>query len=118
MDPLDEAGDSDPWPDEPDEFDPDSLGPDPPRPPQVGTGESDVDRETFRAFWGAVVMANVGLLLPSLGLMLWYFRGMSTWGPVLVAVGAVSLYRAYRTYRDYTSDDGAAESDVTDGGGP
>lgn len=98
MRPLEKEEEDDPWPDEPDEFDPHSLGPEI---PSVDPPSGDVDRETFLAFWGAVLSLNVGLLLPSLGLMVWYFEGMATVGALLMAAGAASLYRTYRTYRGY-----------------
>lgn len=96
-----EDDDADAWPDEPDEFDPDSIGPDPPASPGVTTDETDVDEQTFRSFWGAVVMANVGLFCSSLGLMLWYFRGQAVVGLALIVVGFGSLARTYITYRRY-----------------
>ncbi|MFB6119053.1 hypothetical protein [Halosegnis sp.] len=91
----------DPTPAEPDEFDPDSLGPDPPDP----TAEDvSVDEETARAFWSAVVLANVGLFAGALGPMLAYFRGQLLVGTAVFLVGAVALARTYRIARDYGGD--------------
>ena len=97
---LDDAGESesDPWPDEPDEFDPDSLTPDT---PIAGNGEaidaeSDIDDELLRGFYAAVVLANVGLFGLSLGAMVAYFRGQLLLGGVAMLVGASALLRTYQ----------------------
>lgn len=96
----------DPWPDEPAELDPDSLGPGSGLAggSDLGEGDYDVDGETFRAFWGAVVMANVALFGLTVGPMFIFFRGDYAVGGLLFLVGLGSLARTYSTYRDYQSD--------------
>ena len=90
------------WPDEPDEFDPDSIGPDPPDSTST-LGESfgataDVSEDLFRAFWASVLFSNVALASLSLGAMLVYFRGdYGAGGPALV-VGAVAALATARYY--------------------
>ena len=92
----------DPNPAEPDEFDPDGLGPRP-TDPTAEDVDVEVDGETFRAFWSAVVLANLGLFDASLGLMLAYFRGQALLGGALFVAGVVALGHTYRIYRDYTA---------------
>ena len=100
MTPLEEDEES--WPDEPDEFDPDSLGPDPPDSTptireSLGAAE-DVSDGLFRAFWASVLFLNVALAAISIGLMLIYFRGdYGTGGPVLL-IGIVAGLGTARYY--------------------
>lgn len=124
---LYEAGEDpdDPWPHEPDEFDPHSLGPggDPGATDAEDAGQGDdrpeVDRETFRAFWGAVVVVNVGLFLVSVGPMLVYFRGQTALGGGMALAGLGAFVHAYVIYRRYrTEGDGDPEaSGSADGAG-
>jgi len=100
---------------EPDEFDPDSLGPDTPdaatvepdslgpdtpkapEPPEPSADPSDADPEVRGLFWVMVVIANVALLSMSLGVMFVAFQGRWPLGIQLAFVGAVlSLYVYYR----------------------
>lgn len=64
----------------------------------------DISNDVAVPFWAAVVYANVGLLLVSLGPMLAYFRGQVVVGGTLVLVGLVALYRTYTTYRAFERD--------------
>ncbi|PSQ54090.1 hypothetical protein BRD20_00715 [Halobacteriales archaeon SW_8_65_20] len=97
---LNDAGESesDPWPDEPDEFDPDSLTPDTPIAGDSGAAdtETDIDGELLRGFYAAVVLANVGLFGLSLGAMVAYFRGQLLLGGVAMLVGTSALFRTYQ----------------------
>lgn len=118
---LHDAGEEqdDPWPAEPAEFDPHSLGPSgDPASLDVDPVGTDVDRETFRAFWGAVVMVNVGLFCVAIGPMLVYFRDQVAVGGGLVLVGLVAFAQAYRTYRNYVDgeDEERDEDPDADGG--
>ena len=84
----------DPWPDEPAEFDPQSLGPDPPEPP---ADPSEADPQTARLFWGMVAVFNVALLALSVGLMLVGFQGRLRLGGALVVAGLIlAVYGTYR----------------------
>lgn len=102
---LRDAGESGDWPDEPEEFDPTSLGPDPVSPssgdPETATGAA------ADAFWSAVVLANVGLFAVCIGPMLAYFQGRVALGGAVFAVGAVALVRTYLIYDRATGDDEA-----------
>ncbi|MFC7235866.1 DUF7322 domain-containing protein [Halosegnis marinus] len=111
---LRSAGDDGGWPDEPEEFDPTSLGPDPvsPSPPETDAEGGDL----ADAFWNAVVLANVGVLAVSVAPMFVYFQGRLALGGGLFAVGAVALYRTYRVYDRATSDDGSEDPEEDDGG--
>lgn len=99
--------DDEAWPDEPSEFDPDSLGPSVDT-PSTGAPEldDDVDEELFRTFWATVVMANVGLFAASLGLMFAVFREQYRLGGLVFGIGALALLFGYRHYRTYRSDSG------------
>jgi len=108
--------DEDAWPDEPEEFDPNSLGPDVPKPPSApNLAERDVPSDVANAFWAAVIFANVGLLGVSLGPMLWYFEGMVQLGGGILLVGLVALGMTYRRYYSFMNreraDDGADVDD-------
>ncbi|MFC7226664.1 hypothetical protein N0B31_04555 [Salinirubellus salinus] len=97
MSPFEE--DEDAWPDEPKEFDPNSLGPDIPKAPAApNLADRDAPRDVANAFWAAVIFANVGLLGVSLGPMLWYFEGMAQLGGGIFLVGVVALGMTYRRY--------------------
>ena len=112
MNPLEE--DEEGWPDEPDEFEPDSLGPDPPdstRSIRESLGATEnVSDDLFRAFWASVLLLNVALAALSIGAMLVYFRGdYGTGGPVLLigTVAALATARYYWRFKTgrYTDDD-------------
>ena len=72
MSPLEE--DEERWPDEPDEFDPDSLGPDPPDPTldqeETLAKSAEISDELFRAFWASALFLNVAIAALAVGLML------------------------------------------------
>lgn len=108
----------DPHPHEPEEFDPHSLGPPTPGadgetpgpdPPSVDFDPSkiDVPSDLARAFWGAVVLANVGLLAASLGAMVAVFEGRHGLAAALGAIGVVSFAGTYRIYRSRAGGEGA-----------
>ncbi len=104
MNPLEEE--EDPWPDEPEEFDPESLGPDPPTVEQPDAAAmEDVSEDAARLFFGAVVMANVALFALSLGAMLVYFRGDWELGGAALAVGAVATLFLGRFYWQFKTRD-------------
>lgn len=113
------------WPHEPDEPDPEARWGNPeqelPTIPEVDVPDgSDAEPAVSRAFWAAVVMANVALLLVSLGPMLAVFRGQWRLGGALFVVGVVVFYRLYRHYRSFVADDDGAdgESMEVDRGNP
>lgn len=107
-------------PGEPEEFDPDEVGPEiPDVEPSVEVPSVDVsdaaaslDEDLFRAFWGAVVFLNVALVALSLGVMLVYFRGDWERGGASVAVGVVAAAFVGRYYLlSLSARDGDAEGD-------
>lgn len=122
--------DEDPRPGEPEEFDPDSVGPEiPDVEPEVDVpsvdalgAAADVDEDIFRAFWGAVVFLNVAVAALAVAAMLVFFRGdWSTAGPAALIglVSAAFVGRFYLTYLSARDDaDDADEEPVTGEGGP
>ena len=117
VDPFGESG-----PDEPEEFDPDSLGPDVPEPPDLepdleeSIDFEDVDDELVTAFWGAAFFLNVAVAALSVGAMLVYFRGDWTSGGGALVVGTVAAVSAARYYVGYTRDDDDATADPEEEG--
>lgn len=118
---------NDPWPDEPDEPDPEadlrtpeSELPSVPEAPTVrDTSAVEVSTEVATAFWSVVVLVNVGLFGASLGLMLVYFRNDLELGGGLLLLGAFALVHAYRRYRQFErerSDRDDGSGDENDGG--
>lgn len=106
MNPLED--DDEHWPDEPEEFDPDSLGPDP---PSVDTSTDfssldDVDDGVFENFVGAAVMLNLALFALSLGAMLVYFRNDWEFGGASLLIGIVAAIGVARFYWQFKSRDG------------
>ena len=95
--------DSDRWPDEPDEPDPEARWGNPEedlvsvpsvetRAPESGSegGGVEIDAEVARLFWAAVVYANVAVAGVTIGPLLVAFRGQLTVGGVAI-VGVASL---------------------------
>jgi hypothetical protein len=68
---------------------------------------ADAGPELKRAFWGAVVLANVGVAGITIGPMLVFFRGNWTLGLALVGLGVLALVRTYTVYRSFVNRDGA-----------
>lgn len=62
---------------------------------------SDVDEDTFTAFVASAVLTNVAIFAVSLGLLLWYFRGMQQVGGGLVVLGILAQLRMYQYYREW-----------------
>lgn len=91
---------------EPEEFDPTSLGPDVPEPPEGGGGE------VASLFWKLVVVFNIALLALSLGPMFAYFRGNVDLGLQLTAAGAILFAYGYFRYRKYVRERDEAEAEA------
>lgn len=109
---------SDPWPDEPEEPDPEARWGDPEarwgnperdlektvRIPEVSIPEAtggSADPELSRAFWASVLFVNAAVFMLSLGPLLIVFRGRWTLGLGLVAGGALLLGRTYQLYQSF-----------------
>ena len=115
------------WPNEPEEDDPEDRWPDPEtelpkvphapevRVPEPPAPESEASPELQRAFWAAVLFANVGLAGVALGPMLAYFRGQVALGAGVFALGVLALARTYLEYRGVR--DGAVGEGNDDGDG-
>ncbi len=118
--------DSDEWPDEPDEPDPEARwgspeddlvsvpGIDLPGEDAEDAG-AEVDSDLAKFFWVTVIYANVAVAGVSIGLMLVGFRGQAVWGGGAVAVGLFALYRTYDLYRTYQDHVAAEESEEAEG---
>lgn len=82
---------------------------------ETGGGDADeeameVDPETARAFWAAVIYVNAGVLLMALGPVVYALRGRALLAVALVAAGVAALVRAYSVYRAFDTEDGDDES--------
>lgn len=90
LDGPDEDGDgplSEKSPYEPEEFDPSSLGPDIPEPPDPPEGAQNSEVTTL--FWKLVVVFNIAILGLSVGPMFVFFEGETQLGLRITVVGAV-----------------------------
>ncbi|QLD86654.1 hypothetical protein HWV23_13265 [Natronomonas halophila] len=105
MNPLEDE-EEEAWPDEPEGFDPEDLGPDTPDPTanvdsrvkeSLGA-TADMEEGLFRAFWGAVVFLNTALAALSIGAMLVYFRGDWAMGGPALLVGSIAAVFTVRFY--------------------
>jgi hypothetical protein len=116
--------DSEEWPDEPDDPDPESRWGQPEDdltsipsvedPGERVDAEVEIDSDLARYFWVTVVYANVALGGVSIGLLVIAFRGQFTVGGVAIAVGLIALYRTYDLYDSYqtrVADDDATGAD-------
>ena len=123
--------DSDRWPDEPDEPDPEARWGNPEedlvsvpsvetRAPESGSegGGVEIDAEVARLFWAAVVYANVAVAGVTIGPLLVAFRGQLTVGGVAIVVGLLALYRTYDLYRTHQARvvNGDGDGDEADDG--
>lgn len=108
---------TDPWPDEPEEVDPEDRWGDPERdlvkniaieaePEEDADEEPElsseaVSGEVSRLFWASVVLVNVAVFALSLGPMLIVFRDQWILGLGLVGGGTFALSRTYRLYQQF-----------------
>jgi hypothetical protein len=88
-------------PHEPDEFDPESLGP---GVPEVSTKPGDVDTEIKGAFWGLVFVANVAVMAIGLGLLFALLGGRPVFGGQLFLAGVILCVYVYYRVRKFQSD--------------
>jgi hypothetical protein len=90
---------------EPEEFDPDSLGPSipeapsAPKPPRDGSAS-----EISGLFWKLVIVFNVALFGLSVGPMIIYFEGQTDRGVQVFLVGAIAFAYGYFRYRQFMND--------------
>ncbi|KAA9396833.1 hypothetical protein Har1130_03190 [Haloarcula sp. CBA1130] len=99
---------------EPDEFDPESLGPDVPSP-----SDSDYSGDATGLFVKLVIVFNVALLALSLGPMLAYFEGQVDLGVRIFLVGLIAFGYGTVRYIQFererkSDDDGTEESETTE----
>lgn len=126
---------TDPWPDEPDEFDPEDRWGDPEADPEARWGDPEtelveritipepaepelsaaaVDSAVSGPFWASVVLVNLAVFALSLGPMLIFFRGEWLIGLGLVAGGTLALGRTYHLYRQFKRSADRGENDDSD----
>lgn len=118
------------WPDEPEEENPEDRWPDPEhdlpsvpsvdhesRIPTVDPPDPGQAPEVQRAFWTAVIYANIGLAGVCIGPMIAYFRGQLDVAAAVFAVGLFGFARTYQVYRSVADVDEADESDRDPGPG-
>ena len=122
MNPLEE--DENAWPDEPEEFDPDSLGPDPPdstpRQQRSLVGDESTHPGLEQAFWASVLLLNVAIAAIAIGLMLVYFQSDYQTGLFTILVGFVAAIGTARYYwrvktGQYTDERDLGESTTDEG---
>lgn len=65
---------------------------------------SNVDPDLLNTFAVCVLLANLGVLLVSVGALVVIFRGQLQIGGGLVVVGSLSLLRVWQYYRSYKAD--------------
>lgn len=110
----------DPWPDEPEQPEPESRWGNPeddlPRIPTPDTDETDVDPDILETFWRSVLLANVAVFGAALGPMLVYFRGQWILGLAAIAVGVLTGFRVYQHYRAFEARHGEDIDADADGG--
>jgi hypothetical protein len=110
--------DEEEWPDEPEEFDPDSLGPETPTAedliPATPSDDVDVDPAVERLFWWLVLVFNAALLALSLGVMFVLFQGQYAFGGQLTLVGVVLFAYGYYRYRNRPKSDDDESDDDSD----
>ena len=73
---------------------------------------SDVDPELLNTFAASVLLANLGVLVISVGILLFVFRGQLQLGTGLVVVGVLALLRVGQYYRSYKQTRNKPESDT------
>lgn len=86
---------------EPEEFDPTSLGPDPPEVPDLSEKATDADPDVRLLFWWLVLVFDAALLAFSLGLMFIAFEGKWALGSQLTVAGLVLGGYGYLRYRRF-----------------
>ncbi|RRJ31712.1 hypothetical protein EIK79_06385 [Halocatena pleomorpha] len=86
---------------EPEEFDPDAVGPQIDIPEAPGPSDTNAPPELQRTFWLLVLMANVGLFALSLGVLFVVFRGRLQFGGSLTVIGVAALLIGYLRYRNH-----------------
>ncbi|WP_254273720.1 DUF7322 domain-containing protein [Haloarcula marina] len=98
---------------EPDEFDPESLGPPVPKAPNPPDGGAS--SEAAGLFWKLVLVFNVALLALSVGPMLAYFRGQVDLGIRVFLVGVVAFAYGTARYVKFERERKADEDDTESG---
>ena len=105
---------------EPDEFDPQELGPDIPEAPDMT--EVEASSEVQYRFWTLVMVFNIALLVTSLGVMFVAFQGALELGGQLTLAGLLLFAFGYYRYRqtraalaERDEDDTSSASEDEDG---
>jgi len=79
---------------------------------------SDVDPDLLNTFAVCAVLANLGVLLVSVGILLVVFRDQLQIGGGLVVIGSLTLVRVRQYYRSYKRDRKADAETAADGDSP
>ncbi|MFB6168731.1 MAG: hypothetical protein ABEJ43_07780 [Haloferacaceae archaeon] len=90
--------------------------------PRVSVPDPEnVDRDLATTWWASVVLANVALGAPAVGLLLVFFRGQWQVGGAAVLAGLFAALALVRTIRGFekrratgSEDDGAGEAESSD----
>lgn len=96
--------DDEPSKNEPDEFDPHSLGPKTPSIPNTAANAENADPETANLFWILVIVFNVAVMGLAIGPMFIVFRNRWGLGLQLFLGGAILFAYGYYRYRKFTSE--------------
>ena len=103
---------------EPEEVDPDGIGPDVPEAPEPpDMTEVDVDPGLQNRFWALVAVFNLALLAVSLGVMFVGFRGNWELGAQLTVAGVLLFGFGYYRYRKTKAALADGDGDGDDGDG-
>ena len=76
---------------------------------------SNVDPDLLNAFAVCVLLANLGILLVSVGALIVIFRGQLRIGGGLVGIGSLALLRMWQYYRSHKTDRETDTADDTPG---
>jgi len=117
------TSDSDPWPHEPDEFDPESQWddpaetlvdiPDPTLETEIEPQESEsLSGDGARRFGLAVIYANGAIAGIGLGLLLIGFDVDFGWGGVVTSIGLFCGYRTYRVTEEHYQEISGPDAEV------
>jgi len=78
--------------------------PDEPTTEELSRDLSEVDSDLLNTFAVCVLLANLGVLLVSVGILLVVFRDQLQIGGGLVVIGSLTLFRVGQYYRSYKRD--------------
>lgn len=92
--------------------------PDEPTTEELSRDLSEVDSDLLNTFAVCVLLANLGVLLISVGILLVVFRDQLQIGGGLIVVGSLTLFRVGQYYRSYKRDHEADSETAADADSP